>query len=94
VGALGEFCGQLTRHGRARSTPVAVVENASRADQRVLVGQLDNMAELAAQQAVQSPAMLVVGEVAALGTTLHWFGAPPIVADPEPASRAARALAG
>ncbi len=94
VAALGEFLGQLHRHGRARSTPVAVIENASRADQRVLVGQLDNIAELAARQAVQSPAMLVVGEVAALAATLHWFGAPPIVADPEPVSGASRALAG
>ncbi len=78
VAALAEFCAQLVRHGRPRTTPVALVENGSRPGQRVLVGQLDSIAELAATQAVKSPALLIVGEVAALGQALHWFGAPPI----------------
>ncbi len=67
--------------------PVAVIENGSRPEQRVLLGQLHNIAELAAGKAVQSPAMLVIGEVAALAATLHWFGAPPLLADPEPRER-------
>ena len=78
VAALEEFCAQLARRGRARSTPVAVIENGARPAQRVLLGQLDSIAALAATHAVKSPALLVVGEVAALGETLHWFGAAPI----------------
>ena len=93
VGALGAFCEQLRRHGRACSTPVAAIENGSRPEQRLLLGQLDSIAELAAAQALQSPALLVIGEVAALADTLHWFGAPPIRADRERLADAARALA-
>jgi uroporphyrin-III C-methyltransferase / precorrin-2 dehydrogenase / sirohydrochlorin ferrochelatase len=82
VAALAGFCGQLVRHGRPCTTPVALVENGSRPGQRVVVGQLDSIAALAAKQAVKSPALLIVGEVAALGQTLHWFGAPPISEPP------------
>ncbi len=93
VAGLKEFCARLTRHGRARGTPVAVIENGSRPEQRVLLGQLDSIAELAAAHALQSPALLVVGEVAALGHTLHWFGAPPISADTTASIGTLRALA-
>jgi len=93
VAALEEFCDQLTRRGRARTTPVAVIENGSRPEQRVLLGQLDSIVKLAAAHSVQSPALLVVGEVAALGHTLHWFGVPPINADSGRAVEPLRALA-
>ncbi|HWU70425.1 MAG TPA: uroporphyrinogen-III C-methyltransferase, partial [Pseudoxanthomonas sp.] len=32
----------------------------------------------ARHHAAQSPALLIVGEVAALADTLHWFGTPPL----------------
>lgn len=51
--------------GRAPDTPVAVIENGSRPDQRVVVGRLDGLAQLVVREAVQSPALLIVGEVAA-----------------------------
>jgi uroporphyrin-III C-methyltransferase/precorrin-2 dehydrogenase/sirohydrochlorin ferrochelatase len=93
VAALGEFCTQLLRRGRGRSTPVAVIENGSRPEQRVLLGQLHDIADLAAAHALQSPALLVVGEVAALGRSLHWYGAPPLSADTAPRAETLRALA-
>ncbi len=71
---------ELLRHGRAPLTPVAFVENGSRPEQRVLVGTLDDVEALAAREQVGSPALLIVGEVAALAEDLHWFGAAPVVA--------------
>ena len=69
---------ELVTHGRAPSTPVAFIENGSRAEQRVIVGTLGEIAAMAQDNALQSPALLVIGEVAALARTLHWFGAAPI----------------
>lgn len=78
VGELGTLQGHLLKQGRASSTPFALIENGSRANQRVIVGVLGNLAERAATHAVRSPALLILGEVAALATSLAWFGAPPL----------------
>lgn len=78
VAGLSELASQLVAHGRAASTPFAIVENGSRANQRVITGTLDQLDERARQHDVQSPALLIVGEVAALAGTLHWFGDAPL----------------
>ncbi|CAA9350358.1 MAG: Precorrin-2 oxidase @ Sirohydrochlorin ferrochelatase activity of CysG / Uroporphyrinogen-III methyltransferase [uncultured Lysobacter sp.] len=82
VGGLDGFRRKLIAHGRAASTPFALVENGSRPEQRVIIGTLADLAETAAEHAVQSPALLIVGEVAALAHSLHWFGAAPLSGSP------------
>lgn len=78
VAGLERVRAKLIAHGRAPDTPVALVENGTRPEQRVVVGTLDALPALARAHGVQSPALLFVGEVAALATGLHWFGAPPL----------------
>ena len=78
VAELGVLQAQLIGHGRAASTPFALVENGSCAEQRVITGSLTNLAERAAFHAVRSPALLILGEVAALAPSLAWFGEPPL----------------
>lgn len=83
VAAAAQVRNTLLASGRAASTPVALVENGSRREQRVVVGTLDELDALVARHAVQSPALLIVGAVAALAPRLHWFGAPVIGAATE-----------
>jgi uroporphyrin-III C-methyltransferase/precorrin-2 dehydrogenase/sirohydrochlorin ferrochelatase len=78
VAALPELRDRLLEYGRAADTPFALIENGSRREQRVIVGRLDQLPEASEQQRVRSPALLILGEVAALAETLHWFGAPPL----------------
>ena len=78
VAGLEGLRDRLIAHGRAASTPFALVENGSRRDQRVLNGTLADLPETARSHQVRSPALLILGEVAALAGTLHWFGAPPV----------------
>jgi uroporphyrin-III C-methyltransferase / precorrin-2 dehydrogenase / sirohydrochlorin ferrochelatase len=78
VAMLTTLRAELLAHGRPASTPIAFIENGSRAEQRVIVGTLQQATELAAQHALASPTLLVIGEVAALARTLHWFGAEPL----------------
>jgi len=78
VAGLERIRDRLVAHGRAASTPFAIVENGSRADQRVVTGTLAELPEIARDHAVRSPALLILGEVAALAGELHWFGAPPL----------------
>lgn len=78
VAGLDRIRDQLIRHGRAGSTPVAIVENGSRPEQRVVVTTLAELEHAGRAHEVRSPALVIVGEVAALAEQLHWFGMPPL----------------
>ena len=78
VGGLDAVRDGLIAHGRDAATPFALIENGTRRDQRVVTGTLRTLPDVAAHHAVRSPALLIVGEVAALANTLHWFGAAPL----------------
>ncbi|MEO5560669.1 MAG: siroheme synthase CysG [Dokdonella sp.] len=78
VGELSGLCDRLFAHGRAPTTPFALIENGSRPDQRVITGTLSQLPERAIAHKVCSPALLILGEVAALAENLHWFGARPV----------------
>ena len=82
VGDLAGLRDNLLAHGRAASTPFALVENGSRPGQRVVTGTLAQLPERANGHKVRSPALLILGEVAALAERLHWHGAPPLGAPP------------
>ena len=75
VSGLDTLRERLLAHGRAANTPAALIENGSRQNQRVIHCTLDSLPETAKREAVKSPALLILGEVAALGRTLAWFGA-------------------
>ncbi|RRS09570.1 uroporphyrinogen-III C-methyltransferase [Pseudoalteromonas sp. J010] len=64
---------QLLAHGRSPSTPVAIVENGTRQSQRVIRTQLDQLAKAIDEHSICSPALLIIGEVAALHEQLAWF---------------------
>jgi len=66
-------------HGAAASTPAAVIAQGTLQDQRVVTGTLATIAAVAVASDIQSPALLIVGEVVSLHASLAWFntGQPP-----------------
>jgi uroporphyrin-III C-methyltransferase len=56
---------KLIADGLSPAMPVAVVENATRPDMRVLRGVLAGLDELVSSHRVKSPALIIVGDVAA-----------------------------
>ncbi len=63
---------KLIADGLAPDVPVAVIENATRAEMRVLRGALTGLSALMAKHKVKSPAVIVIGDVAAAeGTQLR-----------------------
>ncbi|WP_347259326.1 siroheme synthase CysG [Rudaea sp.] len=68
----------LYADGWSPATPFAIVENGTRPQQRVLVGLLAELVECAHAFEVRAPALLIVGDVAALAAANHWFGAAPV----------------
>lgn len=86
VAGLDGIQQRLLQAGRTPTTPFALVENGSRPQQRVITGTLASLAATAQQHAVRAPALLILGEVAGLAASLHWFGAAPLTAQPPPHS--------
>lgn len=56
---------KLMADGLAPDMPIAVVENAARSSMRVLRGPLAGLPQLVAEARVRSPALIIIGEVAA-----------------------------
>jgi uroporphyrin-III C-methyltransferase/precorrin-2 dehydrogenase/sirohydrochlorin ferrochelatase len=67
VARLGEIAESLVWHGRPADEPVAVIERGTTPQQRVTLATLASVAEVAEARCVQSPAVIVVGSVAAMG---------------------------
>jgi uroporphyrin-III C-methyltransferase/precorrin-2 dehydrogenase/sirohydrochlorin ferrochelatase len=63
---LDLIAAQLIEHGRAADTPAAVVHRATLPGQRVLRAPLAEIAALATREGVGAPAVVVIGEVAAV----------------------------
>ncbi|TCI04746.1 uroporphyrinogen-III C-methyltransferase [Corallincola luteus] len=63
----------LIAHGRDETTPFVIVERGTTPRQRVVKGQLYQLAEIVADAEVGSPALIIIGEVVALADKLAWF---------------------
>lgn len=73
LAGLPFICDQLIKHGMSASTPVAVVQQGTTPNQKVLVGDLDRIADLAVENKIQAPTIIIIGEVVKLQQSLSWF---------------------
>jgi uroporphyrin-III C-methyltransferase / precorrin-2 dehydrogenase / sirohydrochlorin ferrochelatase len=76
LGHLETIVGQLRAHGVPAERAAAVVEQGTSARQRVITGTLTTLPGLVKEAGIESPALLIVGEVTRLHETLRWFNAP------------------
>lgn len=58
-----EISAKLLAGGLAADTPVAIIENGCRKDQRDIISTLNEFPETVLREKVQSPALIIVGEV-------------------------------
>ncbi len=56
---------RLIAAGRGPATPIAIIENGTRPDQRIIKGALADLGALSDAAAIKGPAALIIGEVAA-----------------------------
>jgi uroporphyrin-III C-methyltransferase/precorrin-2 dehydrogenase/sirohydrochlorin ferrochelatase len=69
VATAAELSENLTRHGRAPETPVLIVENGTRPDETRTLTDLRGLHDTIAAHPPKGPALLLIGEVAALYKT-------------------------
>lgn len=73
---LPEIARTLIEKGRAAGTPAAVIQDGTSEYQVTVTGTLADIAERARAARLEPPALVVVGEVAALRERLQWFPEP------------------
>jgi len=64
---------QLIKNGLSPLTPVAVIENGTRAEQRVFSGTINQLSAIVENNNITPPAIILVGEVVRLQSKLSWF---------------------
>lgn len=70
---LPQIVENLIKHGLPADTPIALVEKATRAQQKVVVSTLDSIESLEACKKLVPPTLIIVGSVVGLHEQLNWF---------------------
>lgn len=73
VGSIKAISDGLISAGMEGDTPVGVIENGTRLNQRSFVGTLLNIADIISDNKVMSPAAIIVGRVCSLSEGFDWF---------------------
>lgn len=75
---LAANCRKLIEAGKPATTPVAVIQWGTRPSQRTIVGDLANIGVRVAEQEIQPPAMILIGEVVRMRESIEWFERRPL----------------
>lgn len=75
---LEKIVENLTRYGKDVNTPTAVVMRGTSSKQKKVVGTLDNIVDKVKEAGLQSPCIIVVGDVVNLSNKLSWYEKKPL----------------
>ncbi len=75
--SLGAITSGFIENGADSATPAAVIENGTRAGQRVIVGTLESLPDKTTEAEVKSPALIIIGSAVTLRDKLSWFANKP-----------------
>lgn len=73
LSSMGSITGGFIANGADPETPAAVVENGTRAGQRVIAGTLASLKDKSDEAGIKSPALIIIGSVVTLREKLSWF---------------------
>lgn len=78
VGNLPKIVSRLVGGGKNPATPVALIRWGTRPEQEVVTGTLATIEEDVAKAGLTSPAIIIVGDVVSMRSTLRWFEDKPL----------------
>ncbi|UOQ48066.1 uroporphyrinogen-III C-methyltransferase [Gracilibacillus caseinilyticus] len=70
---LGYITEQLISHGLSASTPIAIIQEGTTANQKMICGTLQTIIQQVEKHQIQNPAMIVIGEVVKVGERLQYL---------------------
>ena len=75
---LDILCRELVNHGMPDNTPIAIVQQGTTPNQRVITGTLATLPAIAEREKPQAPTLIIVGGVVTLRDKLAWFHPKPV----------------
>lgn len=75
---LPRIVGKLLEYGRPPDTPIAVIKDGTKPEQKTIVGSLKDIEDKVREHQFGPPAVIVVGEVVRLRRKLRWFDNRPL----------------
>ncbi len=70
---LEKICAALIAHGSPKDLPIALVQQGTTVNQRVVTGTLEGFADKIARLDIKPPTLIIIGTVVTLHNKLNWF---------------------
>lgn len=70
---LDKICQSLIEHGSPNDLPIALIQQGTTANQKVLTGTLQTLPAKVADQPIKAPTLIIIGTVVTLHDQLNWF---------------------
>ncbi|MGH1538646.1 MAG: siroheme synthase CysG [Gammaproteobacteria bacterium] len=67
------ICSNLIKYGLDAKTPAALIMQGTTANQKNMIGNIENLPELVEKHDIKPPTLVIIGEVVKLHTKLNWF---------------------
>jgi len=69
---IGIICKQLIEGGMNKKTPVAVIQEGTTPQQKMITGNVSNISKLVTQKNIRPPSIIIIGKVVNLSKTIGW----------------------
>lgn len=70
---LDKIIRYLIKAGKNKTTPIAIIQDASLLTQKVLIGTLEDIVQRAKEKEIKPPAIIIIGEVVKLEKEFNWL---------------------
>jgi uroporphyrin-III C-methyltransferase len=69
---IGTICKQLIEGGMNKKTPVAVIQEGTTQQQKMIIGNVSNISKLVLQKKIKPPSIIIIGKVVDLSKSIGW----------------------
>jgi uroporphyrin-III C-methyltransferase len=69
---IGIICKQLIEGGMNKTTPVAVIQEGTTPQQKMITGNVSNISKLVTRKKIRPPSIIIIGKVVNLSKTIGW----------------------
>lgn len=69
---IGIICKQLVEGGMNKTTPVAVIQEGTTPQQKMITGNISNISKLVTAKKIRPPSIIIIGKVVNLSKTIGW----------------------